>query len=384
MTDSLAAEPINKTQKKFLILDNELSIPDDLVIPEKSSSLNRIEQVYFEKNGTDINLVMKMPNDIDYLVYSLKKPNRIVVEVNDAEPGFLFENLKPIEPIVAMRYSVNENNRFKLVLESEQELNIKKSTTSNNNEKHDLVVAMEYGWEQKSVLEEDDIDSLSDIVDKKFNEEKDIVFKGELIKTPVNPKKPYVEKLFKQAYAQYKAGNITKSLRGLNEVLDHDDSHVNARSTLAFILSKQGHTDLAYSVLNEGLLQYPEQYEWKKMYARFLLTEGRLEEAREKLAEQLPDISNNIDYYGFYAAILQKLEQHNDSAKVYRDLLRINPLNSVWWMGLGISLESLRRYEDALYAYQKAYKNPQIVIESKRFLDQSINRINKILSDESA
>ncbi len=377
---------IPNNNQHLLRLDENIfieSVSDNKEIISDTDSINRINDIFFESSEQGINLVMKMPREIDYLVYGLDNPDRIIVEVNNAQLGFVLEDLEPVEPIVAIRYLINDQNRFKLILESDQPLNIRKSGTGKNGAQHDLVVMMDYEWDQAN----DDIEEtnvLEEIVDMQVEEEKEVAFKGELVKTPVKQKKnAYADKLFKQAYAEYKSGNISSSLRKLNSVLDHDPDHTNARSTLALILSNQGHTDLAYSVLNEGMIQYPDNLEWMKMYARLLLNEDKVLQAKEILLKNKPDLSSNIDYYALLAAVLQKLNNHNESARIYRNLLQINPLKSVWWIGLGISLESLKRYQDALYAYQKAYSNPSLAGESRDFLTKRISMLNNLIKDES-
>jgi Tfp pilus assembly protein PilF len=366
-----------------------LKLDDNLLLQYNLNSaannpLNRIDSIQFEVNDSGINLLMKLPYEIDYLVYGLTNPNRTVIELENAELGFRLEDLVPVEPIVAIRYSINDQKRFKLVLESDKPLTIRKSMTSKSDYAHDLVVVMEYQWEGSEILQQEDIE-LTEIVEKQVDQEKSTVFKGEIIKTPVNKDTDaYAEKLFQQAYIAYKRGNISESLKKLNTSLDQDAGHVKARSTLALILSKQGHTELAYSVLNEGLIQYPDNIEWIKMYARLLLKEEKIVEARSILAKQSPEFSSNTEYYALQAAILQKLSDHEVAAKIYRNLLQVNPLKGIWWMGLGISLESMKRYDDALYAYQKAFNNPSLAKDSREFISKRIKRLNNILEDESA
>jgi tetratricopeptide (TPR) repeat protein len=326
---------------------------------------------------------MKMPDEIDYLVYSLSNPDRTVIEVENVELGFRLEDLKPVEPIVAIRYSINDEKRFKLVLESDMPLTIRKSVTGKSGKVHDLIVMMEYQWQEKETLQQDDVE-LAAIVEQQVALEKGTVFKGDLIKTPVNQStNAYAEKLFQQAYMAYQRGNTSESLKKLNMALNQDPGHIKARSTLALVLSEKEHFELAYSVLNEGLIQYPDNIEWIKMYARLLLNEGKIVEARSMLDKQQPALALNAEYYALQAAVLQKLNEHEEAARVYRDLLHVNPLKGVWWMGLGISLESLKRYDDALYAYQKASKNSSLAKDSREFLMQRINRLSNILKDES-
>ena len=384
-------EPVKAEQpevKRIAETKGFLRLDDDLVLKntdnEKiATTSNIIESIKFEKSSNGINLVMQTPLDIDYLVYGLSNPARTVLEVENADLGFPLEQLEPVEPIVAIRYSINEYKRFKLVLETDKPLLIRKSTTNHSNDKHSLVVTMDYQWDEGVVTDEAE-EVLSEIVDLQVQSEKNTVYKGELIKTPVGQNdNAYAEKLFQQAYTLYKSGDISRSLKMLNMTLDHDAGHVNARSTLALILSQQGHTELAYSVLNEGLIQYPDQIEWIKMTARLLLNEGKIIEAKNLLAKQTPPLTVNTDYYALKAAILQKLNDHNESARIYRDLLQVNPVNSVWWMGLGISLESMSRYDDALYAYQKAFNDPALTSDSKAFVSQRLTMLSNLLKDES-
>jgi tetratricopeptide (TPR) repeat protein len=378
---------IEKTENKAyqsLKLDDQLNLENESeTLSLVQTRINRIESIQFETDSSSVNLIMKMPDEIDYLVYSLSNPDRTVIEVENVELGFRLEDLKPVEPIVAIRYSINDEKRFKLVLESDMPLTIRKSVTGTSGNVHDLIVMMEYQWQEKETLQQDDVE-LAAIVEQQVALEKGTVFKGDLIKTPVNQStNAYAEKLFQQAYMAYQRGNTSESLKKLNMALNQDPGHIKARSTLALVLSEKEHFELAYSVLNEGLIQYPDNIEWIKMYARLLLNEGKIVEARSMLDKQQPALALNAEYYALQAAVLQKLNEHEEAARVYRDLLHVNPLKGVWWMGLGISLESLKRYDDALYAYQKASKNSSLAKDSREFLMQRINRLSNILEDES-
>jgi Tfp pilus assembly protein PilF len=390
-SDSLTTESgsPDKTELKenesnyYLKMDNNLLLKDD-VYTSSDIRLNYIDSIKFEVDNAGINLLIKSQSDIDYLVYGLNNPDRTVIEVEHAELGFRLEDLIPVEPIVAIRYSINEQKRFKLVLESDVPLTIKKSITSQTDNVHDLVVMMEYQIQRVDAVQKEDTELVA-VIEKQVEIEKGTVFKGDIIKTPVNTSSDaYAEKLFRQAYNDYHRGNISESLKKLNMSLNHDAGHIKARSTLALILSEKEHYELAYSVLNEGLIQYPNNVEWIKMYARLLLNQEKVIEAQELLEKQKPELITNTEYYALQAAVLQKLNGYEEAARIYRDLLHVNPLKGVWWMGLGISLESMRRYNDALYAYQKASNNSSLAKDSRQFISQRINRLNNILEDESS
>jgi tetratricopeptide (TPR) repeat protein len=376
---------IKKDESKYfhsLKLDEQIFLEKNSGLSIKSK-VNRIESVQFETDNSGINLIIKMPDEIDYLVYGLNNPDRTVIEIKNVELGFRLEELEPVEPIVAIRYSINDDRRFKLVLESDKPLTIRKSVTGVSNDTHDLVVMMESQWQSEESIQQEDIE-LAVIVEKQVELEKNTIFKGDLIKRSVNiSSNAYAEKLFQEAYVAYQKGNTSESLKKLNMALNQDAGHIKARSTLALVLSEKEHYELAYSVLNEGLIQYPENIEWIKMYARLLLNEGKIVEARTMLEKQQPELVLNTEYYALQAAVLQKLSEYEEAAKIYRNLLHVNPLKGIWWMGLGISLESLKRYDDALYAYQKASKNTSLAKDSHQFILQRISRLSNILEDES-
>jgi len=380
---SVDIKAIKNKSYKSLKLDEQIVLKN-IFEPSLNVKTNYIESIKFEMNDTGISLIMKMPSEIDYLVYGLTNPDRTVIEIENAELAFRLEDLVPIEPIVAIRYSMNKQKRFKLVLESNQPLKIKKSTTGQSGNAYDLVVVMEHQWQTEGTWSQEDTELVA-IVEKQVEQEKNLIFKGDLIKTPITKSSnAYAEKLFQQAYIAYKQGKIPESLKKLNMSLDLDAGHVRARSTLALVLSEKDHLGLAYSVLNEGLIQYPENIEWIKMYARLLLKEGKPIEARAMLSKHRPKLASNTEYYALQGAVLQKLSAHEEAARIYRDLLHVNPLKGVWWMGLAISLESLKRYDDALYAYQKASSNSTLAKDTRLFLSQRINRLSNILADESS
>ena len=213
----------------------------------------------------------------------------------------------------------------------------------------------------------------------------DTVFKGEIVKKPVTETPvAYADKLFKQGYAEYQRGNLSESLRLLNQALDQDPAHANARSKLAIILSQQGNVDLALTILNEGLAEHPEQVDWLKLKAKLLLQTGNVVQSASLLSKHNPPIANNTDYYAMKAAVMQKLNNHAQAARIYRDLLKVNPLKGIWWMGLGISLEALKRYSDAMFAYQKAMAYPTLAGASRKYVTERINTLTNLINDESS
>jgi len=102
---------IENVNNHLLKLDDNLLLHDSLKT-STNNPINRIDTIQFEVNDSGINLLMNMPYEIDYLVYGLSNPNRTVIEIENAELGFRLEELVPVEPIVAIRYSINNKKRL--------------------------------------------------------------------------------------------------------------------------------------------------------------------------------------------------------------------------------------------------------------------------------
>ena len=134
---------ISEKRTAFMQLDMHIDheIQDEAEVRPKLNILNLVK-LY----KTDLGLEVKLENslEIDYFVYNLSEPSRTVIEIENTRLGFPLEALQALEPITAIRYSINENNRLKLVFESVTPLLIDKSVTRQDDEKHLLVVSMNH------------------------------------------------------------------------------------------------------------------------------------------------------------------------------------------------------------------------------------------------
>ena len=134
--------------------------------------------------------------------------------------------------------------------------------------------------------------------------------------------------------------------------------------------------DEAEKLLKEGLAGQAANSDWSNLYARLLVNKGNVTGAVKVLKSVMPDMSIEPDYYAFLAALYQKSEYHEDAVLTYRQVLRVRPGNGVWWMGLAISLESLGRNDEALFAYNKALDGKFMSQDLHRYVQGKISYLN--------
>ncbi len=368
-------------------LDSDLDYVQmqDHVLPLPENSLNAIE---FEKNAEGIELLLSLTKATAYHVYTLEEPTRVVIELDQSALSFPLEQLEPADPFYKMRAEQLDGNKLRLTLESEAELDINTISSNRAADSHKLVVSM---WHEKSVAPElkprnrgSQKDALLSF-DNADDSTGSTVYKGDVVKTPVTKTHNSIaDEIFSQAYEDYRKQRYPESITQLQALLAIDATHVKARSTLALIYYQQGDVLSAMEVLNTGLIQKPDQTEWLTLTAKIYLQEGKLVEAARQLDMYSPSMSSHTDYYAIKAAVQQRLGNHEIAARLYRDLLQLKEVNAAWWMGLGISLEALDRYSDALFAYQQAMNKQTLAGQPREFVQERFNNLTAMMNDKSS
>jgi hypothetical protein len=178
--------------------------------------------------------------------------------------------------------------------------------------------------------------------------------------------------LFASASGLLKNGRAGEAERTLRKVLALDTGHTRARELLASLLfHNQQHAEAA-EVLESGITQRPGHIPFNLLLARVRMEQGRDIDAIKVLESQRPLARDYSDYYALLAALYQRVARHADAARVYRGLVDVFPGRAVWWMGLGISLQSLDKPSEALAAYQRAARAQGLQPELKKFVQQRI------------
>ena len=93
------------------------------------------------------------------------------------------------------------------------------------------------------------------------------------------------------------------------------------------------------------------------------------------LERAAPPLRADPDHHAFLAALYQREGKHDQAARLYREVLRLDWRRAAWWMGLGISLEAEGRPDGALAAYRGTERVGGLDPASQRFVEARIEEL---------
>lgn len=175
-----------------------------------------------------------------------------------------------------------------------------------------------------------------------------------------------------RALKLYQEGQVAGALSVLKEFVSAQSVHQRSRYLLAHLLFKEGQVVEADALISDSDM---DQVSMRELKARAALAQGKKGEALSILLKRLPSVQEYPDYHALLAVLYQQAGQHAQAVERYTLLLNQNAQEVKWWMGLGISLESLGQNEAAIMAYNKALQDQQLT-DSLRLYAQS--RLNKL------
>ncbi|MDU4189458.1 tetratricopeptide repeat protein [Aeromonas caviae] len=170
-------------------------------------------------------------------------------------------------------------------------------------------------------------------------------------------------------------GRMEEAQDGYYEVLAHDPHNQRAREQLAGLLYGAGRLTEAAQVLEEGLRLDPEQADLRLLLARVAISGGDRQKALDWLTGYQPDIASNLDYYATWAGLAQELGQPVQASEMYVRLLRQQPDQGRWWLGLGVAEDGQGHRQRALDAYRNAQLHGNLGEASTQWLEQRIGQL---------
>lgn len=177
---------------------------------------------------------------------------------------------------------------------------------------------------------------------------------------------------YKKAMEALSAGEEEQAKLLLTDLVDTYPEYVAACETLIKLLLRHGDNKEAENVLLMGLKHQPHYLPFIELRARMLADANKNKEALVLLQSDSPKLNDHPDYYGLMAVLYQRVGEFMMSAKLYEQLLKMNGNKAVWWIGLGIALESLDRRNEALQAYTKAAESDGLTPELNAFVSGRI------------
>lgn len=173
---------------------------------------------------------------------------------------------------------------------------------------------------------------------------------------------------FRRAASLLQQGKPAEAQAGYEQALKLDPANARARQALVALLLELKRPVEAEQVLERALKRNPEDAATAMLLARLQVERGVLKAAIQTLEAGLLHADERADFHAFYAALLQRDNRHKEAVIHYQIALNMQPRNSLWQMGFGLSLQALDRLEDAQTAYQIALETGGLSSELQRFV----------------
>ena len=198
---------------------------------------------------------------------------------------------------------------------------------------------------------------------------------GSVTTKPELTPKQLSENTYRRGLASLQDGRVNAALADLDRALEIDPRNDAARQTYVSLLLENRRPDDAIRQLRLALGIDPHQPGLAMVLARLQLERGG--PALETLMTTLPYAAANADYQGFLAGVLQRAQRHAEAAQYYQAALKLAPLNGVWWMGLGISLQADQHKAEAREAFTRARTGNGITPELLAFIDRRLDQLSR-------
>jgi len=177
---------------------------------------------------------------------------------------------------------------------------------------------------------------------------------------------------FKHAQVLLTEGDNVSAIRELKQVLTLDENHINARLLLTSKLIEKGQTEEAFKHYQKGIQLAPGESRLAKPLAHLLVDRGQVDQSLKILQKAAPSVNSDPDYYSFIAALQQQTGKHKNAITNYQQILKNQPDNGKWWLGLGISLMAEARNKEALLAFESSLRDKRVSSALKQFASQRI------------
>lgn len=203
---------------------------------------------------------------------------------------------------------------------------------------------------------------------------------------------------FASAIKHLSVGEVDKAENNLNLALSYDPHNSQARDLLVSLFAKTGRSQLAIDLLEKENAFERLSFNASLLLANLLANEGNVPAAinvMQHISPEQQDYPGQKDnpqqqelafqqYYATLAALFYRNAQYDNAQQLYRNLLQQYPNNSVWWLGLGLSLEASDKADAALKAYQQATRGGMANGVVGQFVRQRIEAIHQQLSQLTA
>jgi MSHA biogenesis protein MshN len=170
-------------------------------------------------------------------------------------------------------------------------------------------------------------------------------------------------------------GRVAEAAELLHAVLTQEPMHQGARQLLVAHLLETQRLDEAMQLLRESLSMDAKRHADAMLLARLLVQKKDVNAALTVLQRHAVGAETNAGYRAFHAALLQRVGRHDMAITEYRHALEVSESNALWWVGLGVSLESTERMAQAADAFRRAKAIGNLPTETAVYVEQRLRHL---------
>ena len=178
-----------------------------------------------------------------------------------------------------------------------------------------------------------------------------------------------------QAEKAIEANDMVKAEQLFEDILLIQPENKEARKQLAALWYGRQSYQSAVNLLAQGINLNPQYAEFRLMQAKLYLAQGSNEQAYQTLIS-LPN-EQDSEYQLTLANSAQQLGKFAEAITAYQVLVNLQPLNSRWWLGLAVALDSNSEFVKAKTAYQSALSNGGLSESSVDFIRQRLTELGE-------
>jgi MSHA biogenesis protein MshN len=185
--------------------------------------------------------------------------------------------------------------------------------------------------------------------------------------------------LYRQALLNIQQGRAHEAQELLMQSIDTFPANEEARQTLAALLVDTKKIAEAQQVMQEGLNQNPKNIAFRMAIARLQLESQSAPLALETMTEGLSYGRHDGAYQSFLAILLQRTERHDEAVAHFNTAIQLRGFANDY-VGLGISLTALKKFDDAKVAFTNALQSEKLTPELKLYAEQQIQRVGHLIA----
>lgn len=182
-----------------------------------------------------------------------------------------------------------------------------------------------------------------------------------------------MEAAYQQVLNDLGKGNYSTATKQLEMIVQEFPRFTKARESLIKLLLRKGSLAQAQILLSRSLAENPDNTKLLMLQARIYFIQEQFKQAQAVLRQITPPTLNeNPGFYAMNAALQQRLGHPLMAAELYEQLLSYDSNNSIWWMGLGIALESANKPNSAVDAFKRALSTGELNPDLRAFVATKI------------